>query len=771
MRRFGLFILLICWLAPGLALAGSINGLVTDEDGTPVMGAEVKIVGKARTVFSDENGRYELTDLPAGNYNLRFHTEGYDPATRQVGVKADEAVTLDVQLRFSVTFTQKEIVITDRAPVDETPQTSAHTFTREEIQSNAGALEDITKAIQQLPGIVSNTDFTSDMYVRGSENYENLIVLDRQLLANPYHFGIGMSIINTDLVKNFTFYAAGFPAQYPFATGSVLDITYRDGNRDHVDGIAEVSLLSASALASGPAGNQVTWTVNARRSYYDYMLRLLNWTDVPIPVFSDVMLRATWEPNDMHRLVALAIRSEDGARANITEDNPSIVDEGSAYYNQITQVYGLNYNFLPNSWFLSSTSASYQLLNASGNVTSGANSYFGRADAGGFYVNEDVQFSVPRNVFKLGGVYGRVDLDIGAKFPLSEYTPGARSSTENKYYNIEFSDSKPKQLYGFYVQHEAEIVPERLRTNIGARLDRFMATKNGWVFSPRASMSTNLTKSTVLKTGWGIYFLPPYNSFVSDEKLGNPNVRAEKSTHFVVGLEQGIGENIMVRLETYYKEFDDRIYQDMSGSAGSFLEQTDFVLQNEIPDILYTNSGYGNAQGLEAFFQKKLSGWWDGWVAYSISEVRYNDGMGRYGWYYPEQDQRHTLALVANVRALQDWVFSTSFRLTTGRPNTPVEGWEEEFPRTFLRFWQAESGPLNSDRFPLYDRLDVRAERTWHLHKRLDLAAFVEVYNVYNERNLYGYYYENEQGLDEPVRKPIYQLPFLPFGGIKVSLL
>ena len=771
MRPITLLLTCLILLISSAAWAGEIHGLVkSEQDAEPIPAAKVSLKGKDLAVTTGEDGKFAFTDLPAGSYTVIITVEGYATFRKTLPVPAEGVVNLEASLKYEASYEGSEVVVTDRAPVDQSPQTSAEHFTRDEIAKNAGALEDVTKAIQQLPGIVSNTDFTSDMYVRGSESYENLIVLDHQLLANPYHFGVGLSVLNTDLIKDFTFYAAGFPAQYPFATGSVLDVTYRDGNRDHVDGDVNVSMISASAQVSGPAGKQVTWIASGRRSYFDYMLRMLNWKDIPVPVFSDVLGRVTWEPNDKHRLVALALRSEDGAKASVGE-NPTSVDDASVFYSSVSQVYGLDYTFLPNTWFLADTTFSYQIINANGNVNSASDQFFGRAEASGMYVNEDLQFKVPRNVFKFGGVYGRVNLEIDSFFPLQQIVPGARFANEQETFNISFTDTKPKQLYGFYVQHEAEVIPSRLRTNLGVRFDHYEATKQGWLPSPRASLATNLAADTVLKFAWGIYYLPPYNSFATDEILGNPNLRAEKSTHYVVGLEQGLGANMKLRVESFYKEFDDLVFMDLSGQSLELSDSVSLLINNELPNINWTNSGYGNAYGIETFFQKKMSDWWDGWLAYTLAEVRYNDGMGMYGWYYPMQDQRHTLALVANIRPIPDWVFSASFRLASGKPYTPVVGWEEMFPGTFMRYWQAESGPINSARFPLYHRLDLRVEKTWHVHKRIDLATYAEVYNVYNQRNIWGYWYENEDGLEKPKRKVIYQLPFLPFLGVRADFL
>lgn len=771
MRRLFFWIVLFFMLLPSAAMASTVSGVVQGEqESGPVPLAEVKLLNTSFTTFADDDGRYQFADVPAGRYTLSVSSEGYKTNKQQIDVPAEGELVVDVVLAFSAVFEEDELVITDRAPVDESTQTSAHHFTREEIADNAGAFEDITKAIQQLPGVVSNTDFTSDMYVRGSASWENLIVIDNQLLANPYHFGVGLSVINTDLVDNFTFYAAGFPAQYPFATGGVLDVTYRDGNRDHPDGQISVSMLSASALTTGPLGDKVTWVFSGRRSYYDYMLQLLNWTDVPIPVFSDVFGRLTFEPNSANRFVVFLMRSEDGARATL-EENPSTVDEGDAFYNTLTQVYGIDHSFMPVNWFLLGTTFSYQILNFDGNVSSGTDQFFGHAQANGLYVNEDIQFDLGRNVFKLGGVYSHVSIDMRSAFPLQQFVRGARFANEQQSFNIAFNESDPMQLWGCYVQHEAEIIPDRLRSNIGSRFDYYMATRNGWAISPRASLATNLAPETIAKVAWGLYYIPPYNYFATDEEFGNPDLRSERQTHYVVGLEQGLGENMLLRVESFYKEFEDQTYMKLEGQTLDLTETFSLLLEDELPEMTWVNSGYGRAMGAEVFFQKKLSDWWDGWLAYSLTEVRYNDGMGMYGWYYPMYDQRHTLSLVANFRPMDDWVFSGTFRLASGRPYTPILDWKERYPGTLLRYWEPQMGQLNSARFPLYHKLDVRVERTWHPHQRLNLVGFFEIYNVYNARNVWGYWYEDEQGLDKPVRKTIYQIPFLPYMGIKAEFL
>src|SRR5579864_5627470 len=58
-----------------------IRGTVTDQTGAVVAGAEVRVTqtetGLTRSVTSDANGGYVLTDLPIGHYELRVSQKGF----------------------------------------------------------------------------------------------------------------------------------------------------------------------------------------------------------------------------------------------------------------------------------------------------------------------------------------------------------------------------------------------------------------------------------------------------------------------------------------------------------------------------------------------------------------------------------------------------------------------------------------------------------------------------------------------------------------------
>jgi outer membrane receptor for ferrienterochelin and colicin len=773
LRFFASIVLVLATLGVGsVAWAGTIAGVVTDlYTGEPIPAAKVLVEGTDLLTATGKNGTYAIHSAPAGSVRVTCGALSYTKQTKSVTVPAAGSVGVNFVLEIGAVVEAEEVVVHEKKEVvDESPQTSAHSFTAEEIQDNAGAFEDVAKMMKKLPGVVQSSSFTADMYVRGAQNWENMIVIDNLLLMNPYHFGIGLSVINTELVQDVTFYAGGFPAKYPFATGSVLDVTYKDGNRERVDGKVSVSMLSSSAEVTGPGGDSITWILSARRSYYDLMVNALGYQDVPVPVFSDFFFKCTWEPGEKNRFELFTLRSEDGIKVEIKEENPSSVDEGEIAFTNLTQVYGIDWQLFPTSWLLSTTTVTHQIMNLDANLTSQSPLY-AHSQVNATYAHHETEFAVhPRNILTIGGDYGLVGVDLDAQIRLSAFVLGANFDTDLAYFDTEFDHEDPIEIWGGFAQDEWELVKGKLRSNVGMRMDHYESDGEGWMFSPRASLSWTVVPDTVIKAAWGIYPMPPFNILATDEKWGNPDLRPQTSTHHVLGIEQGITEHGMLRVEGYYILFDDMQFQKFDAPEATLEALVGYAAgQPPIADIEWQNSGYGKAYGLEIFAQKKLSGKWDGWLAYTLAEVLYNDGMGMYGWFHPFQDQRHTLNLVANYRPWDHWTFSATFGLYSGKPYTPVITWEKQNPGSLFQFWTPVQGEINSSRLPTNHQLDVRMERSWDLSERVDLTAFFEIYNVYNARNVFDYWYAENEGIDRPERRTIHDLPILPYGGVKVE--
>jgi TonB-linked SusC/RagA family outer membrane protein len=104
---------LVLALFPAFAMAqggGSISGRVIDQaTQRPIQEAQVVVVGTQRGAVTDQQGRYTITGVPAGTYQLRARRIGYAQSDQQVSVGAN-AATVDFALATAATQLQEVVV-------------------------------------------------------------------------------------------------------------------------------------------------------------------------------------------------------------------------------------------------------------------------------------------------------------------------------------------------------------------------------------------------------------------------------------------------------------------------------------------------------------------------------------------------------------------------------------------------------------------------------------------------------------------------------------
>ena len=93
-------ITLLSWLLVNVAIGqnGTVYGIVKDATtGKPMPEVRIGAEGTSWETDSDENGRYRLEGLPAGNYKIIYFFYGFAPLEREV-VVGKEDIQLDVKL-------------------------------------------------------------------------------------------------------------------------------------------------------------------------------------------------------------------------------------------------------------------------------------------------------------------------------------------------------------------------------------------------------------------------------------------------------------------------------------------------------------------------------------------------------------------------------------------------------------------------------------------------------------------------------------------------
>lgn len=105
---------------PALKRSGtaSLEGKVVAEDGTALPGAIVvawiRAYGGSRTVFTDEQGRYRLSGLPAGSYEVSSELPGFQTVLRYLEVTGTEARKADFELPLA--SVEETIVVSAESP-------------------------------------------------------------------------------------------------------------------------------------------------------------------------------------------------------------------------------------------------------------------------------------------------------------------------------------------------------------------------------------------------------------------------------------------------------------------------------------------------------------------------------------------------------------------------------------------------------------------------------------------------------------------------------
>src|SRR5439155_4295737 len=85
-------------IAQAQEVFGILRGFVTDATGAPAAGAQVSLSGTALAAVADEQGRYAMAHVPAGEYSVRAELAGSAVERLTVRVPAGATVLLDLRL-------------------------------------------------------------------------------------------------------------------------------------------------------------------------------------------------------------------------------------------------------------------------------------------------------------------------------------------------------------------------------------------------------------------------------------------------------------------------------------------------------------------------------------------------------------------------------------------------------------------------------------------------------------------------------------------------
>lgn len=713
---------------------GAIRGKVLDaENMQPLTGVNVFIPDLRVGCSTDAEGNYEIPKVKVGSFSIVYSYIGSEKVVNtDVIVRSGRTTYVNVEMKRSSVSMQGVEVTAGYFNQTEVQHVSAVSFSSEEIRRSPGAGGDVSRVISGLPSLAKINDTKNSLIVRGGSAVENGFYVDNIEIPNINHFPVQGStegpigIINIDLVENVNFYSGGFSSLYGDRLSSVMDLKFREGDRNSYEVQLDMSMQGFGGVVEGPInGGNGSFVLSARRSYLDLILDLMN-EKVGLPVYSDAQAKVVYDLDGDNKMTLIDVFSIDGQKMNQADalENKNDVFIDYAYYSNTA---GLNWRHLWGKTGYSNTSVShtYSKTNAK---------YFQTRDAKFLFDNnsleEEYRLRNTNHLFLSNEL--KIEFGIDAKGFVNNY---------NQFYN-DYQDmfgqpipslllSKGLDTYKLGVFAGLEWEPfSKLTIKPGLRFDYYSYNKAADI-SPRFSTTYEIDKVTSLTGTAGIYYqnIPWVIAAQKDEfrKLSNP-----KSYHYIIGLERLLTESTKLTVEIYDKDSRNFPMDPMQQSL--FLFDQAVVEHVFMAHPTLVSTGEANSKGIEVTVQKKLAKDFYGLVASSYSKARYKGLDNK--WYDRLYDNRFTFAAEGGYKPDEKWEFSLRWIYAGGAPYTPFD---EEASRAAFKGIFDETR-VNGARLPDFHSLNIRADRRFNFQSSA-LVVYLSVWNAYARQNIATYYW------------------------------
>lgn len=714
---------------------GAVIGVITDVDGRPVPHARVCALGTVRCAITDAAGQFRLLDLRAGRYRLRIFAPN-----RPSSFSPDLDVHAGVEsiLKLSLPTLAAVTIMATTQSLPEEIKTSGFLVQPEAIRNTAGALQDVSRYLRSLPGVVmGREEERNDLIVRGGSPLENLFIVDNVQVPNINSFanfasGGGLvGMVDPALLRDVTFITGGYPASYANRLSSVLQIDLREGPHERCEGTATAGFAGAGVVLGCPFDqSNGSWILSVRRTFLDLLTNDIGAGGVPVSYYVNFKALYDFSPRDRVWLVNLSDidsihiglhgRSLDDATV-ISEEIEQDISSRSARL-----ATGINWQHTFGERTVGLLGISYSSARPDFTVGDLLKPGLPLVYADHSQENETTlkyDLAVEKvpllGTVQSGASIGQFRLNYQVVSPSGQDNPYSPTPDANPF---ELHDAFSAYQAGYYVQATRNF-GSKLGVTIGERFDdyRYIGHRRT---SPRAAVSYQLSAPLAWTASYGRYFQQlPFlllSAFPENRRL--PPLGA---THFVTGLAYTPSARSKLSVELYRKDYRD--YPVSSQFATLSLANLGDTFDESESLMPLLGAGHGVAEGLEVLAANHSKTWNTQLsVAWSRARQAGLDGVLRPSSF----DSPLVVNLLAERRIRQKWNISGRFTYLAGRPYTPFdEELSQEQGRGIF-----DLARVNALRAPAYARIDLRIDRTWTVWNE-PLTAFLDVQNVTDRHN------------------------------------
>lgn len=758
----------------------TLSGFVTDAaDDQPLAGAHFALVHLAdstvqRGAATDRDGVFLLTDLSPGRYQMHVSFVGYETYTDTLALAAGERHTANVTLVRGEAALE-EVVVEEEQQGATDLVAGQQTIQPAEVERiptpDVGG--DLTSYLTTLPSVVTTADRGGQLFIRGGEPSQNLVLLDGMVLYQPFHLLGFYSAFPNGIISHTDLHAGGFGAKYGGRLSSVLDVDTRTGNKQQLSGRLSLSPFMGEARLEGPlVPGRVSLLGSVRRSLLQESAGPLLGEELPF-VFGDAFGKVHAAPTESGRLSVSAIHTYDRGTLNPGEGSAEDESEGQGTVGEDArpedftreplqevrwQNWGVGARYLSTPQRVP-VIADLQLAVSGLRTELGPRAAPTRASrirttrlvldatfpGDEVAVRAGLQGNFSRFYNELGGLYQNLDTQGGttlthiATYLEPEWNVGAGLQVRPGL-RLQFLQSR----FHPYVVPRLRVIweqgPHRISAGTGRYYQEILALSDRRDAASVFSAWTNVPKASDLPAG--------------DARQG----RTPRALHGVLGYRARLGSGIELSVESFYKRLSDLFIAEWTAfprfttrlqpaDGRSFGAELRVELRR---GPFYGYLGYGYSNTVYAAQQAQIELW------YGTEELRFR----------PPHDRRHQVSLVASME-LADFDVSLRWQFGSGRPYSRVVGFDGFALLDDIVDAHEVAGSRRviytrpyDDVLPRYHRLDVSVERAFSVGNDVELVAQGSAINAYDRRNVFY--------IDTFTQERVDQLPITPSVGLSL---
>jgi len=774
-----------------------LTGTVRDAQGQPLELVVVSVEGQPGGATSTADGNFTLRlTLPVravAPLVLVVRHINYQTLRQPLRLPADANQPLQLTLPRAAKALQDVTVRGRSDAADGREQVSLIQLDPTTAKVIPSPFGDFNAILKTLPGVVSNNELSSTYNVRGGNYDENLLYVNGFEVYRPFLVSQaqqeGLSFINPDLVQKVDFSTGGWQPKYGDKLSSVLDIQYKEPAKFAASGTA--SLVGGAAHAEARSANgRISYLAGVRYKNAQYVFNALRQQQGQYnPTFYDGQAYVNiglGKKEDMQKtsLGILGVMAHNDYRFapvsgqvtfstatnQFTRLNIYYAGRERMQYDTYQSGLSLKHNFHPGlqiellgSALLTRefefrdveaaytfaeinrdpTSPDYNQTVRQRNIGSSFNharndltariftaELRGRWNPGG----EPTGAHTIRWGVKTGRELIHDQLDEYSFADSADYVPDARRTRLAADLNLE------SQRTQGYVQHTWQI--DSLKTLTYGLRGHYWSVNQQFVLSPRIQFAARGRRhpERSWKLAAGLYAQPPfYRELRNMAGQLNPELRAQKSLHFVVGRQvelQLMNRPFRLSTEAYYKYLTD-------------------VVPYEIDNVRLRYSAKNNARAYAAGLEARLSGEFvkgvESWLSLGLLTTR-EDIAGDTITTFNADNQRTGYEALGYIRRPQDQRLTASIFFQDHLPDNPsVRGYVNLVFGTGLPFsppglpqYRGSSGLTAT-----YQRVDIgfskvvslRTTTKPHPYSLESLWLGLEILNILGANNVAGYSY------------------------------